>query len=235
MTTKHRLASLAASLLALGGTQAQAVVIGGVDFPQGLVSFADAVVSFTPGAAGMPSEPYLGEANALGAPNYAGSAGCASQAACTFLSLGAGGALVLRFDDNVLTGSNSNAFDLYVFEVGPNVEDTTVDLSIDGLTWLSVGSVTGSTRGIDIDAFGYDASSAFRYVRLIDVVNEGGTGNGGSVGADIDALGAISTRPFTPPTGGVPEPSTWAMMLLGFAGLGAALRRVRREATASLA
>ncbi|TAJ73281.1 MAG: PEP-CTERM sorting domain-containing protein [Phenylobacterium sp.] len=228
MTKTGQCALFAASALLLGVSQAEAEIIGGVDFPQGQLSFADSVVSFVPGAAGIPSAAYLGQSNALGAPNYNGNPSCASQAACTFLSLGAGGALVLRFDDNVLTGSDDSDFDLWVFEVGPNVEDTTVDLSVDGLTWLSVGSVTGSTRGIDIDAFGFDATSAFRYVRLIDVVNEGGTGNGGSVGADIDALGAISTRPFTPPDNGVPEPSTWAMMLLGFAGLGSALRRNRR-------
>jgi hypothetical protein len=29
--------------------------------------------------------------------------------------------------------------------------------------------------------------------------------------------------------GGVPEPSTWAMMLLGFAGLGFAFRQSRRK------
>jgi hypothetical protein len=32
--------------------------------------------------------------------------------------------------------------------------------------------------------------------------------------------------------GGVPEPSTWAMMLVGFGGLGAVLRRKRRDAAA---
>ena len=32
------------------------------------------------------------------------------------------------------------------------------------------------------------------------------------------------------PTGGVPEPATWAMMLIGFGGLGAALRRRRAVA-----
>jgi hypothetical protein len=32
--------------------------------------------------------------------------------------------------------------------------------------------------------------------------------------------------------GGVPEPSTWAMMLVGFGGLGAVLRRRRRDVVA---
>jgi hypothetical protein len=31
------------------------------------------------------------------------------------------------------------------------------------------------------------------------------------------------------PAAGVPEPSTWAMMLLGFAGLGFAFRQSRRR------
>ena len=31
------------------------------------------------------------------------------------------------------------------------------------------------------------------------------------------------------PTGAVPEPSTWAMMLLGFGAVGMALRRGRRN------
>lgn len=218
-------ARLAGGALLFGASQAQAVMIGGVDFPQGLISFADAVVSYAPGLAGAdPSVPHQFSANALGAPNYAGVNSCASGPSCAFVSLGVGGELVLRFTDNVLTGSNSSAFDLWVFEVGPDVEDTTVEVSTNGLTWSSVGLVTGSTRGIDIDAFGFGSSSAFTYVRLTDVATEGGTG-GATVGADIDALGAISTRPAI---GIVPEPATWAMLLLGFAGIGSMLRHSRR-------
>jgi hypothetical protein len=37
---------------------------------------------------------------------------------------------------------------------------------------------------------------------------------------------------FAAPTGGVPEPATWAMMLLGLAGAGAMLRRSRQAAQA---
>lgn len=36
-------------------------------------------------------------------------------------------------------------------------------------------------------------------------------------------------------TGAVPEPATWAMMLIGFAGIGVALRRKRRVALAQIA
>ncbi len=34
--------------------------------------------------------------------------------------------------------------------------------------------------------------------------------------------------PVLTPTGGVPEPATWAMMILGLGGVGATLRRRRR-------
>ncbi len=211
-------------------TTAKAETFGGVNFPQGAISFADSVVSYTLNPASQPSAAYQGASNALGAPNYSGQNNCANQANCSFVSLGGGGKLVLQFTDNVLTGSGSNAFDLWIFEIGPNVEDTIVDVSVNGNTWLSVGLVTGSTRGIDIDAFGFGTTSAFTFVRLTDVLAEGGAGNGGTVGADIDAVGAISTRRLT---AAVPEPATWAMMLLGFGGLGAMLRRRRSLAPAA--
>lgn len=214
--------------LALGGT-ARAEVFGGVDFPGGASSFADAVVSYQPGLAGAsPAAGFQGAFNALGTPDYTGVNSCATTVACDFVSLGVGGALVLRFTNNVLTGSDSAADDLWIFEIGPDVEDTTVDVSVDGTTWLSVGAVTGSTRGIDIDAFGFGSGSAFSFVRLIDVANEGDT-SGASVGADIDAVGAISTRAVT---GGVPEPATWALMIAGFGMAGAGLR-ARRQAAAA--
>ncbi len=51
--------------------------------------------------------------------------------------------------------------------------------------------VYGSTGGLDIDAFGFAPGDRFRYVRLTDDTDEGQQ-DGISVGADIDAVGAIS-------------------------------------------
>lgn len=55
-------------------------------------------------------------------------------------------------------------------------------------------------------------------------------------GNRIDKIDVLSdgASVFVPPAGGVPEPATWTMMLVGFGGLGAVLRR-RRHGMASVA
>lgn len=191
---------------------------GGAEFPAGVISFADEVVDYAPGiVASGPTAPNMGAANAIGVPDYVSGGGCASVATCTFASLGVGGTITLRFADNRLTGSGNANADLWIFEVGPDVEDTFVQISKNGSLWHDVGKVTGSTRGVDIDAFGWTAADQFAYVRLRDDPLLDGV-TGASVGADIDAVGAISTL-------AVPEPATYGLMLLGLAAVGWAARR----------
>ena len=131
--------------------------------------------------------------------------------ACNFVSLGVGGSITVQFTDNFLTGSDSTADDLWIFEIGPDVEDTFVEVSPNGTTWISVGKVFGSTFGVDIDAYGFDSNSLLSFVRLTDDPAEGEI-DGGTVGADIDAIGAISTR-------AVPAPAGIWLLLTGLAGL----------------
>ena len=52
--------------------------------------------------------------------------------------------------------------------------------------------------------------------------------SGGQPGLTLGTIKQMSYEPFVGP-GGVPEPSTWAMMLLGFGGIGMTLRRRRRS------
>lgn len=197
-----------------------AAIIGGVEFPQGEISFADGVVLYDPAYSGgaIPSPSNSEPSNALGLPEVPGNTSigaCSGDPSdCPFVSLGSGGQLVLEFVDNVLTGSDSSDLDLWIFEVGPDVEDTYVDISSNGLDWFSVGKVFGTTSGIDIDSFGFTSADTFSYLRLMDDPLEGGTG-GASVGADIDAVGAITTRAVS-----VPEPASIFLILLGLIGFG---------------
>lgn len=78
----------------------------------------------------------------------------------------------------------------------------------------------GSTAGIDIDAFGFGLASQFGYVRLTDDTNEGAQ-SGNTVGADIDAVGAISTVVTQ-----VPEPCGLALFATAMVGV----QRRRRRA-----
>jgi len=216
-----RMRSALAALLFGASLGAQATVIGGVDFPGGASSFADAVVSYSPVIIG--GAPALADRNpaaALGVPDYGGAV-CAVAATCKNVSLGQGGSLTLEFVDNRLTGSGNSALDLWVFEVGADVEDTFVAISRDGVTFFEVGKVFGATAGIDIDAFGFGPADEFRFVRLTDDPLEGGNGGRDNSGADIDAVGAISSRRVQQ----VPEPQTAWLLALGLAGV--AWRRAR--------
>jgi hypothetical protein len=83
-----------------------------------------------------------------------------------------------------------------------------------------VFSIT-STAGLDISSFTANLYQGQNVFFTADLVNAAGaTGN---IGALIDRSNI--------PGGAVPEPSTWAMMLLGFGGIGAMVRRRRNTVT----
>lgn len=167
-------------------TAVQAEVFSGVEFPNGAVSFADKVVSYTAGA--NVSAPYNSPENIIGKPDYI------SGGVPEHVALGDGGEIIVQFTDNSLTASGDDSDDLWVFEIGAKLEPTAIYVSEDGNAWVYVGETTGGVGGVDIDKFvgsGVELGVKYSYVKIIDLLP---TQSGAPwAGADIDAVGVISS------------------------------------------
>jgi len=153
---------------------------GGVEFPDGETSFADKIIDYKPGP-GV-GDSYDDTSNALGIPNE------------DHVCLGDEGILIVQFTNNSLTTSGDDAEDLWIFEVGPKIEPTTVYISTNGTNWINVGFTSGSTSGVDIDAYvssGVIVGQKYSFVKIVDLLpNQSGSPY---AGADIDAIGVISS------------------------------------------
>ncbi|MGB7346033.1 MAG: GEVED domain-containing protein [Pirellulaceae bacterium] len=180
------------------GTESPAATINGVLFAQGTISFADAVTSYRPNAGGSPPLfAFQDSTTVLGAPDGPGR-GPEPIDGSTTVSLGLGGSITVEFTDNLLTGSGNARPDLIVFESGA-VESVRVEISRDGVDFFDVGVLGGLTNQLDIDAAGFGLQDRFAFVRLTDVRQ--GDIDIAQLGADIDAIGALSTTPvdtYTP-------------------------------------
>lgn len=151
-----------------------------VTFPLGQLSFADRVVDFNPGSRAVP-QTEADPAAALGEPNYQ-TAGDGRA-----YTLGCHGSVTYEFIDNALVDAEGP--DLYVFEVGKDVEPTDLALSKDGAQWVEIGGIAGGRTSIDLGRYGL-AGEDFRFIRLTD---KGGFCDSNWPGADIDAVGAIGS------------------------------------------
>ena len=94
-----------------------------VCFPDGDRSFADSYVSYDPGpgAEDCCNKPSAAE----GSPDYK------YDKDGSYVSLGCYGVLVVKFTDNSLTTSGDTFADLWIFEIGEEIEPTNVDISTD--------------------------------------------------------------------------------------------------------
>ncbi len=149
--------------------------------PLGALSFADRVVSFTPGE--KPSKPPFDfPGSALGEPDYR------NTYSADFISLGCNGELVTQFTDNILV--DVDGVDLYIFEIGPVIEKTLLAISADGETWIEVGEIEGARSDVDIGPF-VSKGDKFPFVRL---TNASVACGGNHSGADIDAIAAVGAE-----------------------------------------
>ncbi len=190
--------------------QASAQVFGGINFPDGVSSFADSVITYDCNFGGgqCPAAAFQDPTLALGSPDL-------DDPVDHFVSLGTFGLLEVAFVDNRLTNSGDALDDLHIFELGSDVEDTLVavrptaatalilgasfDANADG--FYEVGSVSGGISSVDIDSFfaGYASGVlVFDAVQLIDEFGQTGP-TFGTHGADITAVGAISSEPIPDP------------------------------------
>jgi len=134
----------------------------------------------------------------------------------------------VEFDDtNASTGTQTAYFNFFVsptmlgtfsatVATNPASTVTLLELLTGGTMSTPGGSLVTSTPGTQLTWGSLTANTwyTFRYTANM------------STGGDISG-----TASFYP----VPEPSTWALMLLGFGGIGMAMRRRRRPALAQVA
>ncbi len=140
------------------------------------------------------------------------------NAASYAFSFSPGAYVDLSFTDNVAV--NGAGKDIVLFELG--VPDGW-NVTIGGITNSYTSAGTGFTAGgfglnaaaFDLSDFGIAAGSSISSLRLSFF-----TAGGGTI-ASTSLIGALNSGP----AGGVPEASTWAMLIAGFGLTGAAMRR----------
>lgn len=105
--------------------------------------------------------------------------------------------------------------------------------TFDGLIFTSTNYFAGGNGGFSYDA---DFSQYFVGTQLYTGSESSPTFKLGSFNLTAFTNPSVTgTLTISNPTSGVPEPATWAMMLLGFGAVGGAMRRRRQKITVSYA
>ena len=153
-----------------------------VHVPCGEMAFADSVVAYDVGSP-APSASIRIPQRVLGEPDFV------QDQVAGDLTLGCGGSVTVAFSRVFLVDAPGT--DLHVFEVGPAVEPSRVEISADGVNWIDLGRVEGGKASIDIASF-VRPGERFSYVRITDLRSHC---EGEWPGADIDAVAAVGCTP----------------------------------------
>lgn len=156
---------------------------GFVYFPLGSSSFADEVIEVKSGNPSTPVAKFLEKRNLIGEPNYD------LEEIENIFSLGCRGSVVVKFTDNSLIDIEGP--DLYIFEMGSNIEPTQLSISENGKDWIDVGQISGGRAEIDIHDF-VKSGQVFYYVKLTDL-GKFCDPRDSYPGAEIDGIGAIGS------------------------------------------
>jgi hypothetical protein len=241
VTPRLRAATLAAAAfaaMALGAPAAQAAV------------FSD---NFNGENGGAPANPYTGFANftvlsgsvALnqGARCAGGSGGCvgldgtahngAEFEMTNGLNFSAGSLVTLSY---LIAGNHHDcsvcaADDTYEAGFGfSNLSETMTHLTLDG---VDLGTFNTST-GLDLfgDGFPVPLFAPYSAHTISFIATDGGAVKARFRSFSGDGIGPLLDNVGLSVSGGVPEPASWALMIVGFGAAGAALRR-RRTALAT--
>lgn len=158
-------------------------------------------------------------------------AGTAAQAAhtITFAPPAANGSFSGTFGNTAISaGAFSDTFN-FTMPTGVAAGTISSNFSTDQLNNIDFTAVTLNGTAFSVGSTG---QTEFRSLNSLPVTS--GTQTlvvSGSSGGNASYSGTLA---FTP-TVAVPEPATWAMMITGFGGVGALLRRKRLAATAAMA
>ena len=177
---------------AAGILTGQSTSYSGVTFPNGDRSFADRVVEYI--AASCVRDAFDDPEEALGPPDAQGN-GCQGCGGCDTHAVSLGfrlsdidlrGRLTLEFVDNTLVDGPGN--DLFVYIT--NNKPCEVEISADGISFISVGTTVGYPGAIDISPYA-TAGTEYRFVRLSDVPAD--EDHSSCPGPSIDAVGAMGS------------------------------------------
>lgn len=135
-----------------------------------------------------------------------------------------------HFEDRLVRGGDNTTFSFSgavnglggFFNLSPGGAGQGIEFLLDGTTLLGTEVPNGNGNSF----WGFITDTSFTSVIL-----NGGTQGGVAETYHLDDLqfGALAAA------GGVPEPATWAMMIIGFGAIGASMRRKKAQVSYSMA